>query len=225
MFHGYTSSPKPKLSFDLSFTADERRKYSIPTSEKLTCTIEGKRLEIASDNHLYILLSLPPGKNVMLIHSLYAYETKGLMRKLLCAILSESIKSGLNENMVVLLEASGEVDGSFLKLLSMYADMGFRVFDAYRNDDDDDESTHPSQPEDNRKKRVQSVIRRYNDADIPTEHVDEDPVVFPFYAVLMGNKIKHIVSNCDCKPTLSCKELSASILGSIRRGVARWVLP
>ena len=69
----------------------------------------------------------------LFIHALYKNEApSGYIRKILCLVLNK-IKKDKNFLPIdrITLEASGDIDGSFLKLIQMYQRMGFEVDRTY----------------------------------------------------------------------------------------------
>ena len=72
-------------------------------------------------------------KAKLFIHALYKNEAPpGYIRKILCLVLNKIKKErNLLPTDRITLEASGDIDGSFLKLIQMYQRMGFEVDRTY----------------------------------------------------------------------------------------------
>lgn len=89
--------------------------------------------EYITKNYDKVYSSLVSGEDTVLIPArlaaLYAdLSPSGFVRQMLCVLLRKSIEAGyLAPTDYISLEASGEIDGSYLKLVQMYQRMGFNV--------------------------------------------------------------------------------------------------
>ena len=139
---------------------------------------EGKVVARPRRDHYYEPRQIEPAK--LFIHALYKNEAPpGYIRKILCLVLNKIKKErNLLPTDRITLEASGFIDGSFLKLIQMYQRMGFEVDRTYGE---------------NAESIYDAILSKSNDYETFKNLSNED------INVLMSQKIENLIEWCDNK--------------------------
>ena len=139
---------------------------------------EGKVVARPRRDHYYEPRQIEPAK--LFIHALYKNEAPpGYIRKILCLVLNKIKKDKkLLPIDRITLEASGFIDGSFLKLIQMYQRLGFEVDRTYGE---------------NAESIYDAILSKSNDYETFKNLSNED------INVLMSQKIENLIEWCDNK--------------------------